>query len=53
VNHARLRLTTSAFPYLMAIAKDESAQLDPGRSIKGARRVLGRVDEEVGVPAGI
>lgn len=53
VNHARLRLTTSAFPYLIAIAKDESARPDSRlsvrRSIKGARRALGKVDEEAGV----
>jgi SAM-dependent methyltransferase len=44
VNHARLLLTTSAFPYLKAVAVKSPALPRVGRSIKGARRALGSVE---------
>lgn len=43
VNHARIRLTTSAFPYLKAVAVEHVAQPDAVKFIRGARRVLGRI----------
>jgi len=46
VNHARLLLTTSAFPYLKAVTAKSPALPDAGGSIKGARRALGRVEEK-------
>lgn len=52
VNHARIRLTTSAFPYLRAVATKEAARPDAVKFIRGARRVLGRT-EESGCPAKI
>jgi SAM-dependent methyltransferase len=43
VNRARLRLTTSAFPYLKRVAA-MSAPPAAGRPAKGARRVAGHVE---------
>jgi SAM-dependent methyltransferase len=47
VNQARLLLTTSAFPYLKAATAKSPALPATGRSIKGARRALGRVSDGV------
>jgi len=52
VNHARLLLTTSAFPYLKAVAAKGPAPPDASRSIKGARRALGTIEGQAGVAFG-
>jgi len=44
VNHARIRLTTSGFPYLKALAADDVVQPNAVKFIRGARRALGRIE---------